>query len=458
MSEQVNSRCIVARWADLRQWDLKNAKAAASRRLNPHFVPFGEFAEESTDLVRPWEAPAAEWPVYGVNNETGVFFSHYQRGDEFNAAYKRIERDWFFHNPTRANVGSLGRVPEVQQNAITSPEYQVWRMKSGRMIPSFAEILIRTPYFLDQVAVHRVGAVKERLFVQNLLQIPVPDLPMHRQQEIVARRAVLLAKERELLLEIQRREAALRSMFLSQLGLQAPEVGTPPKVLSVQFSGISRWAVDFNQSALQRADPGSGHYPVVHLRDVIADLENGWSPKCLDRPADLGEWGVLKMGAVSFGSFNERENKALPSDLLPQKSLEVRRGDLLISRANITRLVGACALIYDTRPGLMLCDKIFRVVWQAPSAVEPAFLDEILKVPHLRQQIEGAVTGGSPTMKNITKPALLNLRLPLPPLEVQQKIMADVHKARARLVELQRALAALREETTTELQGMIIEA
>ena len=88
-------------------------------------------AEEATELVRPSDQPDKDWPVYGVNNKAGVFFSHYQKGSEFNSAYKRIRADWFFHNPTRANVGSLGRVPQVPEDAITSPEYQVWRIRNG---------------------------------------------------------------------------------------------------------------------------------------------------------------------------------------------------------------------------------------------------------------------------------------------------------------------------------------
>jgi hypothetical protein len=176
---------MTVRWRDLPRWDVKTARASAFRLSHPSFRPLGDFAEEATELVRPWTVPEAEWPVYGVNNDVGVVFSHHQRGDMFNAPYKRIRSDWFFHNPTRANVGSLGRVPDVPAEAITSPEYQVWRITAG-LLPAYVEILIQTSYFMEQIACHRVGAVKERLFVQNLLEIPVPVLPLARQRKIVA--------------------------------------------------------------------------------------------------------------------------------------------------------------------------------------------------------------------------------------------------------------------------------
>jgi type I restriction enzyme S subunit len=98
----------------------------------------------------------------------------------------------------------------------------------------------------------------------------------------------------------------------------------------------------------------------------------------------------------------------------------------IISRANITQYVGACALVENVRPKLMLCDKLFRVIWKENSSILPKFLDEALKIPHLRWQIENNLTGASPTMKNISKPALMALKFPLPPLNKQNEIIGEI--------------------------------
>jgi len=176
-------RWFVARWKDLTTLDMKSARAATFRLDNPTFKPLREFAEEATYLVKPWEHPEKDWPIYGVNNKEGVFFSHFQKGSAFNAPYKQIRKNWFFHNPTRSNVGSLGIVPDVPADAITSPEYQVWCIKAG-LLPSFVATLIATRYFIDLIQIHRVGAVKQRLYVENLLQIPIPVVPHEIQLKI----------------------------------------------------------------------------------------------------------------------------------------------------------------------------------------------------------------------------------------------------------------------------------
>lgn len=177
-------RVLVSPFHALKRWDFKSALAEHFRAEHPDFVPLGTYVEEATELVSPAEEPEKNWPVYGVSNTEGVFFSHLQKGTEFKGNYKRIKQDWFFHNPTRANVGSIGRVPEVPGDAITSPEYQVWRPKAG-VDPNYIEILVKSKLFVSLVAIHRVGAVKERLFVANLLEIPVPVLNQEEQQSLI---------------------------------------------------------------------------------------------------------------------------------------------------------------------------------------------------------------------------------------------------------------------------------
>ena len=189
--QATRSRVFLANYANARQWDAKAGRAAAFISANPDFVRLGEYIEESTETVRPWDEPEKEWLIYGVNNKEGVFLGSMQEGKDFNAPYKKIEKDWFFHNPTRANVGSLGIVPDVPDDAITSPEYQVWRLKSG-FLPDFMALLLRTDYFLALVAFNRVGGVKQRMYYANLAEIRLPEIPDAVQHDFAQRRREIL--------------------------------------------------------------------------------------------------------------------------------------------------------------------------------------------------------------------------------------------------------------------------
>ena len=190
-SDVIRQRYLGVSWHDTEAWDTKSTRAAAYRLACPSFIPMSAFTEEVSELVRVQDKPDDDWPIYGVNNIEGVFLNSYQKGKDFNVPYKQIRRDWFFHNPTRANVGSLGIVPDVPKNAVTSPEYQVWRVKEDTP-PGYVAVLINTSFFLELVQFHRVGAVKQRLYAENLLRIRIPPIPHIEQERIAEKRSSAL--------------------------------------------------------------------------------------------------------------------------------------------------------------------------------------------------------------------------------------------------------------------------
>lgn len=193
----LHTRFFALDFKDLTAWDVKSGRAASFRLACPSFRPMGDFIEDETELIHPAAEPDKDWPVFGVNNKEGVFLNSHQKGSTFNAPYKRIRKDWFFHNPTRCNVGSLGIVPAVPEDAITSPEYQVWHLKQDipePFLPGYVACLIQTPFFLELVQFNRVGAVKQRMYTENLMQVRIPYIPVPEQQKYADAREKALAE------------------------------------------------------------------------------------------------------------------------------------------------------------------------------------------------------------------------------------------------------------------------
>jgi restriction endonuclease S subunit len=215
----VKSKMFAIAYDSAGKWDMKAGRAAAFNSANPNFVRLGDYTEECIETLKPWEKPEKDWPVYGVNNKEGVFLNSFQIGKEFNAPYKRIEKGWFFHNPTRANVGSLGIVPDVPDDALTSPEYQVWRLIGG-FLPTFMSVVIQTDYFLSLVAFNRVGGVKQRMYYANLAEIRLPVFAIEEQQRLADEYTALqnqihLAKQ-----DMERRKAEVEKMILGDLKIE----------------------------------------------------------------------------------------------------------------------------------------------------------------------------------------------------------------------------------------------
>ncbi len=444
-------RAYVLSWHDLRRWDLKSARAAAFRAAHSSFRPMGDFIEEATEIVHPSKEPSHSWPVFGVSNKGGVALSHFQLGETFNSAYKRIRTDWFFHNPTRANVGSLGRVPDVPDDAITSPEYQVWRIRQG-LLPEFVEILIHLPFFLDLIDYHRVGAVKERLFVANLCEIPIPVLSEREQTAIIdrwrkAQDEIAAASQR-----IEKRKDSLNARFFADLGLKAPDVIAMRKAFAVGWEDFLRWGVRFNFLNQNGADLSRGKYPVVQLGSIIDLLQYGTSEKANTEGDGVA---VIRMNNLIDGQLDLSELKHLRLPKAELERLTLQEGDILFNRTNSKELVGKCA-VFHAQGDFVFASYLIRVR-AIPEKADADFLAFVINSPIGRQQID-ALSRQIIGQANVNSGELRGLQIPLPPFAVQKQIMQRVTAGRQEIAQEREAASNLARQTNAEVEALILGA
>lgn len=161
---------------------------------------------------------------------------------------------------------------------------------------------------------------------------------------------------------------------------------------------------------------------VTAFKRALISMGQGWSPQCESQPAQPGEWGVLKVGCVNGTKFDANENKALPAELQPDMTCVLRKGDVLMSRANTKELVGMTALVDHDYPQLMLCDKLYRLELKQ-DWVLPEYAVLALRSDFSRRQIELGASGASSSMQNISQDVVRELLVAFPPLDEQHAIV-----------------------------------
>ena len=202
-------------------------------------------------------------------------------------------------------------------------------------------------------------------------------------------------------------------------------------------------AAEVRRPRASEADPGNlGELPetweAVSLDLLVKRIEAGKSVRAAGRRADPDEWGVIKVSAMSWGSFLEGENKAIADPALIDSRYEIHSGDLLISRANTVDLVGATVHVGKTRRQLLLSDKSLRL---APhDGIDRAWLNLALSSPASRSQLADRATGTSESMRNLSQPKILATAVALPPLAEQREI---VLRATTALENADRLLASI---------------
>lgn len=280
----------------------------------------------------------------------------------------------------------------------------------------FAHFLL-TPDMVAWASSRASGANLPRLSPRALAEMRVPLPPLREQRriaDVLDRTEVLRAKRRAALAQL---DTLGQAIFLDMFG-----------------------------------DPvtNSKGWPRVPFADLLERIDSGWSPTCLDRRVSADEWGVLKLGSVTWCEYDPTENKALPAGVKPIPELEVRQGDLLFARKNTHDLVAACALVRVTPPRLLLSDLIFRFRLRRKAVVDKTFLHQLMIYPTKRREVQKLAGGSAGSMPNISKARLATVSIELPPLAYQRDFARRIDaielvKAgyRASLVKLDGLFASL---------------
>ncbi|MCX6907060.1 MAG: restriction endonuclease subunit S [Verrucomicrobia bacterium] len=192
-------------------------------------------------------------------------------------------------------------------------------------------------------------------------------------------------------------------------------------------------------------------WPSCPVSSFVEELYGGRSVNPAGADEATGRFRVLKISAVTWGEFKPEESKPVSASYEPPESHFVRAGDLLFSRANTTELVAATSYVFDTPPNLLLPDKLWRFVWKQPKVVEPLFVWWLFQAPSVRRELGQRATGTGGSMKNISKPKVMSLEVPVPPLPLQKEFAERVAEIR----EMGAVQAASRQRIESLFQSML---
>lgn len=374
------------------------------------------------DLDRVPIDSASTYPMVGVLSFGRGLFDRepIENGQTSYKFFYRLKAEHIVMSQLFGWEGALALSSDHFAEKFLSPQFPTFVCVETKLDRKFLGWLMRRPAFWEDLSTRTSGMGDRRrtLNPDALFACEIPLPPLAEQRRIVARIDELAAQIREA--SRLRREAVE----------EAEAIVTSTSRTLIGESAADDW---------------------LQLGHFVSKIENGKSPQCETRPAGIDEWGVLKVGAVSFGKYDDRENKALPEGLPFSSKYEVRSGDFIVSRANTTELVGACAIVDRTRPKLLLSDKTFRFHFRSDVELLPHWLDHVMKSPALRKQIARGASGTSPTMKNISKEKVLGLLLPPHRLPAQRRIVAELDALQAEADRLK----ALQFETAEELSALL---
>ncbi len=368
--------------------------------------------------------------------------------------------DLFFARPGDVVVakidlknGAVGIVPDWKSVAVTG-HFAVYEPDRSKVLPEYFHRVIQTSFFRDHLWRNKVGAegrkeVKLAFFEAQV--VPLPPLPV--QEAIVARWR-------------EAQEAAVKAQdTVAALGAEIPleiykALGTPrpnadsafPKLLVLWWNQLERWSFNY----IARARKGllgftRSRYPIRPLGEHLRDTMNGY---CIKPVQMQTPHKMLKLSALTPAGLDLREVKfVMVSDRIGQR-FHIRKGDLLICRSNSYEYVAKTALVDCDYPDILYPDIIIRARIGDGLLVE--YVREVIECPLGRAYFQVNSRRAVGGMWKIGAEDIRNFPIPVPPLEVQRKIVDTVNRQRARIAKQREAAEQRQAQAAREVEEMIL--
>ena len=198
----------------------------------------------------------------------------------------------------------------------------------------------------------------------------------------------------------------------------------------------------------------SNDFRKVLLGSLIDSITAGSSLPGANTPPREREFGVLKVSSVDPNEFDPEESKRLLDQNAFRPELAVSRGNLLMTRANTSELVGEVCLTDRDYPNLMLSDKTLRI--EVLPHVDKELLWESLQTESVRRQIKSLATGTGGAMKNISQPKIRNLIVASPRnLSSGREALAELLRYKTTSLAIRQRLLAAKTLATSVKNSLI---
>jgi restriction endonuclease S subunit len=179
-------------------------------------------------------------------------------------------------------------------------------------------------------------------------------------------------------------------------------------------------------------------WPMVELGEIIEDRpRNGYSGRPVDR---VTATKVLTLTATTAGKLDLTKFKYLDEDIPPDASCRCRKGDIYLQRGNTAELVGTAALFDVDDTGFIYPDLMIRVRADESKVISQYLLIALQSEPVRAFLMRNAV-GAAGSMPKVNQTIVERVPIPLPPLAVQQQLVAEIEAEQA-LVAANRELIA----------------
>lgn len=402
--------------------------------------------------------------LLGVNNQTGLTTYKGARKKDL-SKYFVVEKSFFAYNPMRVNVGSIGLAESEEQTGIISPDYVVFSC-TDKVYPKFLLHILKSDYGLDLIRQNTTGAVRQRLYFQNLANIEL-YLPSYEKQVQVAEKidavkAYLSSnKEEESELGIEAlKKAILQEAVQGKLTEQWRKENygaEPASVLLEKIKAEKERLV--KEKKIKKQKP----LPPIKADEIPFELPEGWlwcrlgevfntTSGGTPQRGNSEYWSNGDIGWLKSGELNDGQIIEQPEEKITHMGLQRSSAVLFPENTVLLAMYGATAgklgiLSYASSTNQAICG-FFE---------NPFILQKYLFI-YLRSIKDKMIRESwGQAQPNISQTYIKKITFPLPPFKEQKSIIEKVESLFSKVSQLEEEVQQNQQYAEQLLQSVLRE-
>ena len=438
---------FAVRFSNLERWDTAYYRSVNWQWPKQYIQPLGKALKRIQSLVQidPVSLPIIEKISFG--GELSIL------DEEKRAGYKgrlfKAESGQLIYSKIRVKQGSVCIVPSSVDWVAVSSEYPVYVVKQQIADAKYLELVLRSSSFKHYLeGLSHGGSTKTRIHPDQFEKITVPLPPLPVQRKIVehwekATAQCLLADD-----AIKKIQNELETHLLGCIGITVPPVIPRNGRFTIKLSQNDRWDTLFFREDFVLLEKQIKEMPHVPIGNALNFISRSWN---------IEDFKQNQFKYIEISSVNKDEgitqSRLVEVNEAPSRATTlVKDGDLIISTTR--PYLGSFAIV-NKRYNNCVCSSGFSLADSVKNdKLKKEFVLFFLKSPAGLRQMERRMSGG--LYPAIVQSELEKILLPVPPLELQNKIIAEHQEGQNELARLRTEKIRIKIETVQSIEQMII--
>jgi len=443
-ADEIEGRIDPSPYHPIRLNTIKKIKSSKFKLL-----PLREVVEFSKKIVTSKADDLIYIGLENIESDTGVFIPSEEEKESFGTALKFEKGDILF--PKLRPY--LNKVYLAEFDGVCSTEFHVLKPVKCEGMYLFA--FLNSRLVVNQTSYLMTGNTLPRLQTEDIKKLLIPIPPIETQEKIIAKikQAYKIKKSKET--EAKQLLDSINDYVLSELGIKLPEL--KDQMTFVVYADEIEGRIDplyYSSDVFQLLRKLK--FEIKTIGEIAIYIKTGF-------PAGASLQSHNEQGIIQIRPTNINENNLLvfeknvyikPEIAEKKKSELLKKGEVLFNNTNSQELVGKTA--YFDLDGDYFCSNHITRIKVNKDIILPEYLCILLN-QYQRNKVFYKLCTNWNNQSGINIELLKTIKIPLPPLEIQNKIAEEVKRRMQKAEQLQKEAKEVLGKAKQEVEKMILE-